>query len=58
MGGHYCECTEGYQRGRDGTCKDFSPMDCGVSPVEDDIKSMSGQTVHVRVSDMTSTFVL
>ena len=49
-GNFYCECEEGYEEGKDGKCKDFTPAECDVRPQKDDIKTMTGKKVQVKVS--------
>ena len=48
-GNYYCECADGFERGKKGDCKDFTPSDCGVKPKNDNIKTMAGKTVQVKL---------
>ncbi|KAL5249183.1 hypothetical protein ACHWQZ_G018138 [Mnemiopsis leidyi] len=48
-GNFNCECEEGFEEGKDGTCKDFTPTECDVRPKDDDIKTMTGKKVQVKL---------
>lgn len=48
-GNYYCECAEGFERGKNGDCKDFTPTECEVKPKNDNIKTMTGKKVQVRL---------
>ena len=48
-GNYYCECADGFERGKNGDCKDFTPTECEVKPKNDNIKTMAGKRVQVKL---------
>merc|ERR1712003_408803 len=50
-GNYYCECAEGFERGKKGTCKDFTPTECDVRPKKNAINAIAGKRVQVRLKE-------
>ena len=49
VGNFQCECKEGTEKGSDGVCKEFTPMECDVKPKKPIVKGIKGTNVNVKV---------
>ena len=48
VGNYNCQCSEGFQKGKDGTCEEIA-KECDIKAKKSKIKAFKGKNVNVKV---------
>jgi len=57
VGNYQCECKEGTEKGSDGVCKEFLPLECDVKAKKPIVKGIKGTNVNVKLAgEVKKTF--